>query len=481
MTPTGSSRFMPPTSTTSITTSKDLYLQHSLAPGESRSFEGWLQVGPTGDLAPVVAAEIERSDEEAATLTGDRHLARGAVPNSVLVVEKEGVPYAWTLTPDGILRDGPAGGRLQPSMPRPRAIPTPRRRRWRCAGGEQRDDRLLRSRSPRNARLRGHRRRRHADRRAHRHYRGADARGRVPGRGHLFHRARGRGHGRGLAGPGRLRLHRRSRHRLPGRRRERAGDRDLGREPEVEVGWSSSPALPRRAGMPPTCTTMPTSSKGTTPPEYLARAELAAGLDLIFVSDHDFDRQPCRRSPRSRRRATCPSFRRSSSLPLGATSTPIRSISASRSSRHLHGHRGGDPCRGAAAGRGHDPGQPPVHPLRLPRESGGGQRPRRVRRDFDLLEMNGEDDARVFEPPNISGTRDTASSCPPDRTPTTSGPTIRAPRAPMSMSRGVATEAFVANGGWPRLCHPRAPDRSRDHVRLQLRVEPGTTRPCPST
>ena len=36
--------------------SLDLYQLHSLAPGESRSFEGWLQVGTRGDLAPVVAA-----------------------------------------------------------------------------------------------------------------------------------------------------------------------------------------------------------------------------------------------------------------------------------------------------------------------------------------------------------------------------------------------------------------------------------------
>ncbi len=81
--------------------SKDMYLLHSLAPGESRSFEGWLQVGPSGDLAPVVAAEIERGGMPSGTVSGRIASADEAVEDSVLVVEKDGQPYAWTLTPDG--------------------------------------------------------------------------------------------------------------------------------------------------------------------------------------------------------------------------------------------------------------------------------------------------------------------------------------------------------------------------------------------
>ena len=34
---------------------RDLYLRHTLAPGGTRTFEGWLQIVPRGDLAPVVA------------------------------------------------------------------------------------------------------------------------------------------------------------------------------------------------------------------------------------------------------------------------------------------------------------------------------------------------------------------------------------------------------------------------------------------
>lgn len=78
--------------------SRDLYQLHTLAPGESRSFEGWLQVGGSGDLAPVVGAEIERRQLAAGrvrgTVTGrdGRKLAQ-----PVIVIEKSGQPYAWTL------------------------------------------------------------------------------------------------------------------------------------------------------------------------------------------------------------------------------------------------------------------------------------------------------------------------------------------------------------------------------------------------
>ncbi len=81
--------------------SKDLYLLHSLAPGESRSFEGWLQVGPSGDLAPVVAAEIERAGTASGRIAGAIGSSQGPIEDAVLVVEKAGAPFAWTMTPTG--------------------------------------------------------------------------------------------------------------------------------------------------------------------------------------------------------------------------------------------------------------------------------------------------------------------------------------------------------------------------------------------
>jgi hypothetical protein len=78
--------------------SRDLFAKHTLAPGATRTFDGWLQVGTRGDLAPVVGFEIER-----------RHLAGGSVIGTVtdrdgrpvdepvVVVEQNHKPYAWAL------------------------------------------------------------------------------------------------------------------------------------------------------------------------------------------------------------------------------------------------------------------------------------------------------------------------------------------------------------------------------------------------
>ncbi len=89
---------------------KDLYLNHALAPGESRSFEGWLQVGPRGDLAPVMAAEIARDGVEAGKVTGSVNTEAGeTVADAVIVVEKDGKPYGWTMA---------SGGKYELSLPK---------------------------------------------------------------------------------------------------------------------------------------------------------------------------------------------------------------------------------------------------------------------------------------------------------------------------------------------------------------------------
>ena len=78
--------------------SKDLYQRHSLAPGESRSFAAWLQVGASGDLAPVLRAEIERRQLASGVIEGSVSDATGAVvAQPVVVIEKEGKPYAWVM------------------------------------------------------------------------------------------------------------------------------------------------------------------------------------------------------------------------------------------------------------------------------------------------------------------------------------------------------------------------------------------------
>lgn len=90
---------------------RDLYLRHSLRPGESRTFEGWLQVIGRGDMAPVVRAEIARRALAAGTVSGTvTDTAGRPVAAPVVLVEKAGIPFAWVAGRDGHYSiDLPAG------------------------------------------------------------------------------------------------------------------------------------------------------------------------------------------------------------------------------------------------------------------------------------------------------------------------------------------------------------------------------------
>lgn len=84
--------------------SRDLFLLHTLKPGESRTFSGTLQVGARGDLAPVVAAEIAQRHLQAGAVHGIATSQGNALAQPVIVVEKAGKPYAWTLGQHGSYR-----------------------------------------------------------------------------------------------------------------------------------------------------------------------------------------------------------------------------------------------------------------------------------------------------------------------------------------------------------------------------------------
>jgi hypothetical protein len=81
---------------------RDLYLGHTLGPGQSRAFEGWLQIVGRGDMAPVLKNEIRRRKLPSGTVAGAVQAAGGLpLKAPVVVVEKDGVPYAWTSGRDG--------------------------------------------------------------------------------------------------------------------------------------------------------------------------------------------------------------------------------------------------------------------------------------------------------------------------------------------------------------------------------------------
>jgi hypothetical protein len=82
--------------------SRDLYTQHSLKKSESMTFEGDYQVLASGDLSPVIRAEIERKSLQAGTLTGSVKTLQGKpVAEPAVVVLKEGVPFIWVIGENG--------------------------------------------------------------------------------------------------------------------------------------------------------------------------------------------------------------------------------------------------------------------------------------------------------------------------------------------------------------------------------------------
>lgn len=82
--------------------SRDLYTKHSLKKSESMTFEGDYQVLSSGDLSPVVSAEIERKNLKAGSLKGNVKTKRGeSVSDPAVIVLKDGVPYIWVIGKNG--------------------------------------------------------------------------------------------------------------------------------------------------------------------------------------------------------------------------------------------------------------------------------------------------------------------------------------------------------------------------------------------
>ncbi|MGR3555513.1 MAG: CehA/McbA family metallohydrolase [Paracoccus sp. (in: a-proteobacteria)] len=377
--------------------SKDLYTTHSLAPDESRSFEGWLQVGPSGDLAPVVAAEIERDSLPAGAISGRIASGDGPVSGSVLVVEKAGVPYAWTLTPDGTYDIAlPVGDYTVYATAEGYSQSAPRQVSMAADEAVTLDFDDLEAPgtvdfavtdmagAPIDARI-------------------AITEGQSPvveflGRKTFFTELQPVGRASAKLAPGDYVF-------TVG---HGAGFLSKGREVEVSVGTGETQDVPVELDL----IADPGKSgwyasdmhhhadqlEGTTPPDYLARSELAAGLDLIFVSDHDstVNHAALAKIAEDRGVPFIPSVEMSPSWghfnvyplalgePLAIDTSTATAAEVFAEARRL----------GADAIQSNHPFIPYGYLASL--EAGtvpGGFSP-----DIDLLEMNGPgDDARVFE------------------------------------------------------------------------------------
>lgn len=81
---------------------RDRYLKHDLAPGETQVFEAWLQIENDGTLAPIVQADIDFTGVEYGRLSGQVSRNDGeAVERPAVIVMREGSVYAWTIGTDG--------------------------------------------------------------------------------------------------------------------------------------------------------------------------------------------------------------------------------------------------------------------------------------------------------------------------------------------------------------------------------------------
>ena len=268
--------------------SRDLFLMHTLAPGQSRTFEGSLQVGSRGDLAPVVAAEIEQKQLPAGEVQGvvtSRDGKRLSEP--VVVVEKAHQAYAWALGHDGAYSMRlPAGDYLLyatgPNYSKSRPVPVTV-----SAGAELKHDfsdldppgridfsvKDSRSGAPLDARI-------------------VIAAGNKPvvqflGRKTFFTTLAPQGQAQVSIAPGEYRFS------------VSAGAGVLARDAQVPVTVRPGEAAFRELGItrlfdPPKRGWYAADlhhhadqAEAVTPPEDLARSQLAAGLDVLFVSDHD--------------------------------------------------------------------------------------------------------------------------------------------------------------------------------------------------
>jgi hypothetical protein len=268
--------------------SRDLFRLHTLAPGASRTFEGWLQVGASGDLAPVVAHEIARRHLPAASIHGRVTVSNGhPLPRPVVVIEKNGKPYAWTVGRAGRYRLAlPAGAytlyaTAQGYSRSVTATATP------AAGSDERHDfrdlagpgRIefqvsdARSGAPLDARL-------------------EIREGEKPlvqflGRTTFFTELARRGYANLVVAPGDYRFSISS------------GGGFLAGESDSKVTVASGQVSAAGAAI---ATLFDPAAQGwyaadlhhhadqaeaVTPPRELARSQLAAGLDVLFVSDHD--------------------------------------------------------------------------------------------------------------------------------------------------------------------------------------------------
>ncbi|MFW6054432.1 MAG: CehA/McbA family metallohydrolase [Thermodesulfobacteriota bacterium] len=77
---------------------KGMFGRHDLSPGESRTFTGWLQFCKSGDISPVLEYELVRKGRASGRLTGKVVDEKGdPLDQPIIIIEKNEQTYTWTL------------------------------------------------------------------------------------------------------------------------------------------------------------------------------------------------------------------------------------------------------------------------------------------------------------------------------------------------------------------------------------------------
>ncbi len=359
--------------------SKDLFRRHTLQPGESRQFEAWLQVGSRGDLGPVLAAEIERKHLDSGVVHGVvRSRAGTTVDEPVIVIEQHGTPYAWSFGRAGKYEVRlPAGEYSLYATAKGHSQSDPVRVQVRAGADTATDFRGVEPPGRIEFTVVDSRTQRALDARI------AITAGQHQlveflGRNTFFTELERKGRANVMLAPGNYGF------------AVTSGGGFLAPAQDVKVDVQSGQATQSNIAIAPMFE--PTASgwysadlhhhadqaEGVTPPEYLARSQLAAGLDLLFVSDHDStaNHVPLQRIADRRGVPFIASLELSPSWGH-FNAWPLQRGPATRD-RHRHRDDRRSTGRGATPGCDRRAVEPSVHPVWIPRQSRGRCRARRI-------------------------------------------------------------------------------------------------------
>lgn len=267
---------------------RDLLRMHTLKPGESRRFEAHLQVDARGDLAPVMAAQIGWEHLPAGSVHGQVRTSTGeSLAMPVVVVEQAGATYGWIAGQDGKFQARLPAGRYQIyATARGYSQSPPVDVQVQAGSDTALDFDALQPPAALALKIRDGRNAKPLDARISIEAGQRNAVGFL-GRSVFFTDLEPAGDADLVLAPGHygLRISSGGGFTTPTRLLEvdlKPGSRNAAQvdlqpmfDPSAH-GWYAAD-LHHHADQ----------AEGVTPPEFLARSQLAAGLDLLFVSDHD--------------------------------------------------------------------------------------------------------------------------------------------------------------------------------------------------